>query len=55
MKFKIRIVESKNKMSCPRATQDLEYNTNMRDKAIKAKHIQLLLNPILVNKEKYEQ
>ena len=40
MKFKIRIVESKNKMPCPRATQDLEYNTNMRDKAIKADYIQ---------------
>ena len=27
-------------MPYPRATQDLEYNTNMRDKAIKAKYIQ---------------
>ena len=51
MKFKIRIVESKNKMSCPRATQDLEYNTNMRDKAIKAKHIQY--GPLNLSDEEY--
>ena len=40
MKFKIRIASPKQKMSCPRATQDLKYNTEMRDKAIEAKHIQ---------------
>ena len=51
MKFKIRIVESKNKMRCPRATQDLEYNTNMRDKAIKAKHIQY--GPLNLSDEEY--
>ena len=51
MKFKIRIVESKNEMPCPRATQDLEYNTNMRDKAIKAKHIQY--GPLNLSDEEY--
>jgi len=51
MRFKIRIVESKNKMSCPRATQDLEYNTNMRDKAIKADYIQY--GPLNLADEEY--
>jgi hypothetical protein len=34
------IDESSNKLSCPVATQDLEVNTQNRDKAIEAKHIQ---------------
>ena len=51
MKFKIRIVSSEKKMACPRATQDLEYNTNMRDKAIKADYIQY--GPLNLADEEY--
>ena len=40
MKFVITILNKVKKLACPRATQDLKYNTEMRDKAIKAKHIQ---------------
>ena len=51
MKFKIRIVGSENKIPCPRATQDLKYNTEMRNKAIKAKHIQY--GPLNLSDESY--
>ena len=51
MRFRIRIVGSEKKMSCPRATQDLKYNTNMRDKAIKADYIQY--GPLNLADEEY--
>tara|TARA_R100000353_G_scaffold146332_1_gene105045 strand:+ start:116 stop:544 length:429 start_codon:yes stop_codon:yes gene_type:complete len=35
-----QFINEVKKLACPRATQDLEYNTEMRDKAIKAEHIQ---------------
>ena len=45
------IYEAAKDYVCPRATQDLEYNTKKRNKAIKAKHIKY--GPLNLSDENY--
>lgn len=46
-----QFINEVKKLACPRATQDLEFNTKMRNKSIEAKHIQY--GPLNLSDEDY--